>query len=245
MRVTRRVSVIGRPLDMPTLDAHLTFRAFTVEPGGLLDLRFVRVYRGRPVRIIPQYYYEIRGGGVYVRAGGRAILTSCLFTVNSELITEFLFSKSMSSTVRLLGGYVLQEEGTLALTDCHFYVTRPGVLFREVYTIGGQVLVLGGHAVLTGCTFLSNVLFVNEIGVGGTVAVLGGSAIFTGCSFTFNSAFAAVSAWGLVLMVGMNTDEHGLYIVLDGIHILIFLYPFPYRAMALACCCFLGAASPS
>jgi len=204
VRVARRVSVIGRPLDMPTLDAHLTFRAFTVEPGGVLDLRFVRIYRGRPVRITPQYYYEIRGGGVYVRAGGRVILTSCLFSVNPELITEFLFSRSMRATVRLLGGYVLQEEGTLAMTDCHFYVTRPGVLFREVYTVGGQVLLLGGHAVLTGCTFLSNILFVNVFGVGDTVAVFGGSAILTGCSFTFNSAFAAVSACGLVLVGGVG-----------------------------------------
>ena len=44
----------GRPLDMPTIDAHKCYRAFTVEAGGLLDLRFVRVYRGKPVRVIPR-----------------------------------------------------------------------------------------------------------------------------------------------------------------------------------------------
>ncbi len=37
------------------------------------------------------------------------------------------------------------EAGTLTVTDCHFYVTRPGVLFREVYTVGGSVLILGGN----------------------------------------------------------------------------------------------------
>jgi hypothetical protein len=44
-----------------------------------------------------------------------------------------------------MGGHILQEAGTLMLTDCHFYITRPGVLFREVYTVGGQILVLAGN----------------------------------------------------------------------------------------------------
>lgn len=33
---------------------------------------------------------------------------------------------------------------TQSRTDSHFYITRPGVLWREVWTIGGNVLVLGG-----------------------------------------------------------------------------------------------------
>lgn len=45
---------------------------------------------------------------------------------------------------QMFGGYLLQEGGTLAVTNSHFYVMRPGVLFREVYTVGGQILVLGG-----------------------------------------------------------------------------------------------------
>lgn len=39
-----------------------------------------------------------------------------------------------------LGGYLLMEAGTLTVTDCHFYVTRPGMLsekkerpFRYIY----------------------------------------------------------------------------------------------------------------
>lgn len=36
---------------------------------------------------ICSYYYEIRGGGVYIRAGGTAVITGCLFTVNPALIT--------------------------------------------------------------------------------------------------------------------------------------------------------------
>jgi len=57
--------------------------------------------------VIPQtntfisYYYEIRGGGVYIRAGGTAVITGCLFTVNPVLITEFLLTSSPETTVRM------------------------------------------------------------------------------------------------------------------------------------------------
>ena len=39
------------------------------------DIRFVRLYRGKPIRIIRRYYYEIRGGGIYIRTGGTAVIT--------------------------------------------------------------------------------------------------------------------------------------------------------------------------
>ncbi len=47
------------------------------------------------------YYYEIRGGGIYIRAGGTAVITGCLFTVNPVLITEFLLTSSPETTVRM------------------------------------------------------------------------------------------------------------------------------------------------
>lgn len=47
------------------------------------------------------YYYEIRGGGVYIRAGGTAVITGCLFTVNPILITEFLLTTAPETTVRM------------------------------------------------------------------------------------------------------------------------------------------------
>jgi len=37
---------------MPTIDAHRAYRSFTVEPGAVLDLRWVRLFRGKPIRII-------------------------------------------------------------------------------------------------------------------------------------------------------------------------------------------------
>lgn len=51
----RRVAVVGRPLGMPLVDGSKTYRAFTVEPGGLLDLRYIRFYRGKPVRVLDRW----------------------------------------------------------------------------------------------------------------------------------------------------------------------------------------------
>lgn len=108
----------GRPLGMPTIDAAKAYRAFTVEPGGALDLRYVRVFRGKPVRALgrfARYYIEIRGGAVYVRLGGRVVITGCFFTVNPRLITEFLITQDQVTTIRLVGGYILQEGGALTV----------------------------------------------------------------------------------------------------------------------------------
>lgn len=107
---------------------------------------------------------------------------------------------------QLIGGYLLQEGGTLTVyvaclvcmyvlasqsanpllllttlqnqsptrnrTNSHCWVFRPGVLFREVYTVGGQILVLGGAAVLTGCSFTSSSKYVRTY-VGGCHALIG------------------------------------------------------------------------
>ncbi len=55
MAVRRPVAVIGRPLGMPTLDGHLSYRAFHVEEGGRLDLRYVRILRGQSVLHSPSH----------------------------------------------------------------------------------------------------------------------------------------------------------------------------------------------
>lgn len=56
---------------------------------------------------------EIRGGAVYVRLGGGATITGCFFTVNPVLIREFLYTPDVAVTLRLLGGYLLQEGGAI------------------------------------------------------------------------------------------------------------------------------------
>jgi hypothetical protein len=47
------------------------------------------------------------------------------------------------------------------MTLCHFWVLQPGVLLREIYIIGADVLVGAGVAILSGCTFTNSQLFLN------------------------------------------------------------------------------------
>jgi hypothetical protein len=68
--VRRFVTIIGHPLALPSIDAHTIIRAFMVEAGGYLDCRFVVMKRGRPVEVIPELLYELKGSAVYVRLGG-------------------------------------------------------------------------------------------------------------------------------------------------------------------------------
>ena len=46
---------------MPTIDAHRAYRSFTVEPGAYLDLRWCRLYRGKPIRIIRRCVFWVLG----------------------------------------------------------------------------------------------------------------------------------------------------------------------------------------
>jgi hypothetical protein len=43
--VRRRVTIVGRPLGMPTIDGHNSTRLFMVEGTGALDLRFIRLIK--------------------------------------------------------------------------------------------------------------------------------------------------------------------------------------------------------
>ncbi len=43
--VRRRVTIVGRPLGLPTIDAHNASRAFLIEGSGALDIRFCRIIK--------------------------------------------------------------------------------------------------------------------------------------------------------------------------------------------------------
>lgn len=126
--VRRPVLIVGRPLNPPTIDAHLAYRAFLVEAGGALDLRHVIIYRGKPIEVIkPQLYYEVRGAAAYIRNGGAAFFTDCVMLLYEENpVSEFLVTSSPQTTVRIIGGFLLLEAGTLHVVGCHILVQRPG-----------------------------------------------------------------------------------------------------------------------
>jgi hypothetical protein len=77
--VQRRVRVMGHPAVLPTIDAMMGMRAFTVGAGGYLELQFVRVrqsmgmYRERygleGRKGLGTQVLEIRGGSVMLEAG--------------------------------------------------------------------------------------------------------------------------------------------------------------------------------
>lgn len=80
--VTRRVRVMGHPAVLPTIDATMGMRAFTVKAGGFLELQHVRVrqsmgmYRdryngmeGAGEGLAATQVLEIKGGGVMLEPG--------------------------------------------------------------------------------------------------------------------------------------------------------------------------------
>ena len=58
-------------------------------------------------------------------------------------------------------GHIFIAGGIVTITLSHFWTLQVGVILREMYVIGGDVLVGAGVAIISGCTFTNNQLFLN------------------------------------------------------------------------------------
>ncbi|GAB5034008.1 pectin lyase fold virulence factor [Nannochloropsis oceanica] len=172
--VSRPVTIVGRPLGMPLIDGHGTFRIFMVLPGGRLDLRYVRLYKGRARPVVPNMLYVLQG----------AIVVG--------------ISKNIRATTLILGGGVYVEGGIFRATGCVYTTWRPGIIYRETYFIGNEFLVMTGDVFITGCIFSMVQVFSNTIGVGGFVFNVAGVVALTGCIFNSNTVFLSAIGMGYV-----------------------------------------------
>lgn len=200
--IRRRVTLVGRPLGLPIIDAHNTTRAFLVEAGGFLDVRFVEIVKGKFVEVVPLVLYRLRGPTCYIRRGGVALFTGCRFSANWRNAALFLGITPPQTNVQVFGGGIVAESGTLRVTDCHVFRPRIGIAFREIQFIGGEFLVLGGNMYLTGSIFVNMAIFSNSLGAGGYVANLGGTVVITGCLFNYAGTFVCTMGLGYLFFLG-------------------------------------------
>lgn len=201
--VRRRVTIVGRPLGMPTIDAHNATRVFLVESTGALDVRFCQLIKGRFIEVIRFVEYHMRGPLAYVYAGGQINVFGCVISVSLFNAFRFAgFTPGPQVNVRIFGGGIVMEAGVLRVTDCFFYYIRPGIAFREMQFVGGEFLVLGGSAFITGCIFLNLSIFSNSLGGGGYVANFGGTVVMTGTLHAYTGAFVCTQGLGYLFLNG-------------------------------------------
>lgn len=200
--IRRRVTIVGRPLGLPIIDAHNTTRAFLVEAGGFLDVRFVQIVKGKFVEVVPRFLLELRGPTCYIRGGGVALFTGCRFTTDWMNFVHSYGLSTPETTLRIHGGGIVLESGTLRVTDCHRVIFGIGVVFREIQYVGGEFLVLSGSLYLTGSIFISIFTFANNFGAGGYIANLGGLVVVTGCLFNYVGAFISTCGLGFRSFLG-------------------------------------------
>ncbi len=199
--ISSRKVVVGNPIALPTIDGADCKRIFHIVAGGNLDLQFVRTFRGggELIATIP----VLRGGTALVELGGRFSAFGVIFTNAPPIgMPAVLVAPDISRAVRVFGGQVFVTGGIVTITLSHFWVLQPGVLLREIYVIGADMLVLAGVAVLSGCTFTNSQLFINGGGVGFLLAVLGGVVVASGCTFTINFLAIHASGAGILTFIG-------------------------------------------
>lgn len=200
IEVYGRKVVVGNPLDLPTLDGQNAPRIFRVKPGGYLDLRYVRTYRGggELIATIP----VLMGGSVYIEAGGRGNFLGCIFTNADPENPAILIAPNLSRAVRVFGGQLYIAGGIVTVTLCHFWVMQPGVLLREVYLMGAEILLGAGVLVVSGSTFTNSQIFLNVVGCSAFIAQLGGALVASGCTFTVNTGVLHASGAGISNFLG-------------------------------------------
>lgn len=194
--IRRRVTIVGRPLGLPIIDAHNATRIVLVEDGGFLDVRFVQLVRGKAIEVISGLLFQVRGSTCYIRRGGVALFTGCRFASDWLQFVSPMGLSPPQTTLQITGGSMILEAGTLRVTDCQRITFGVGVVFREVQFIGGEFLVLSGSMYLTGCIFVSVSTFSNNLGAGGNIANLGGTVVVSGCLFFFLGAFTCTTGLG-------------------------------------------------
>lgn len=128
--VRRRVRVMGHPALLPTIDAMMGMRAFTVGPGGYLELQFVRVrasmgmYRDRyglegregfGTKVL-----EVRGGAVMLEPG--ALGANFVGVVFLMVVRAFGFGFGVLVGLR---SSVYAHTTTTTTTHTHTYTHTP------------------------------------------------------------------------------------------------------------------------
>jgi hypothetical protein len=198
--ITTRKAVIGNPLMLPTIDGSALVRAFHVMPGGSLNLQFVRVFRGggEAIATLP----VLRGGSVLVEAGGRLNAFGVIFTHAVKTLPPVGIAPDLSRALRVFGGQVCVMGGIATITLSHFWTMQPGVMLRELYVIGAEMLTVAGVAVISGCTFTHSALFINGGGVGFLLAHLGGVLIASGMALTLNFMVVHAAGAGVLCFIG-------------------------------------------
>ncbi len=192
--------VIGNPIALPTLDGSEQVRLFHVVAGGSLDLQFVRTFRGggELIGTLP----VLRGGSVLVELGGRFSAFGVIFTHAVKTLPPVLVAPDLSRALRVFGGQVCVMGGVVTITLSHFWTLQPGVMLRELYVIGAEMLTVAGVAVISGCTLTHSALFINGGGVGFLLAHLGGVLVASGMALTLNFMVVQAAGAGVLCFVG-------------------------------------------
>jgi len=214
--VMRHVRVLGHPAFLPTIDAMMGMRAFTVMEGGFLELQYVRIrqsmgmYRDRygleGREDIKSKVLEVKGGGVLLEEGAEgANFVGVIFlaVMTDQAMTERAIQDQLDMNGwRIYGGHVYVTAGTVRFFNCHFWDSMIWMPFTDQVVIGGDVLVVAGNAFFTGCTFTNTMLFCNYGGAGWHLATLGGNSVLTWCTFQWQSIAMSMSVAGMVIFTG-------------------------------------------
>lgn len=213
---------------------HATLPSFLtpspVLPGGRLDTRFLIMVRGGGKYVAADRSARLNmGTHVRVQVGGDYTATGVIFRERNNTLDSFI--KEVENTIRLqfrylnfnLGQYVTVVGGNLFLQGCFFFRIRPyGTGYLTTFSLGREILVIAGNAVLTGVHNIVFTLFASypwmsgkvACVLGGTLTMIGGSSVYgTGPQLQFGYGIDLVCLGGVMVTVGWSYAAAALAMV--------------------------------
>lgn len=211
VEVAGHKAIIGHPIKMPAIDATGNRRAFTVEDGGSLSLKFLRMWRGSGelVDVGKLQVPVLRGGSVFINKGS-FFGFGVLFTVRPPWAEpkEDAARRNLQDIianivgVNIFGGQVYVGGGVANLVNCHFLNWGKVGFWPALRVFGGDILQGGGVLIANACTFVRVHDIVNAAVAGVYTNVLVGAAVFNGCIWTLNVGAIQANGAGIFHFTG-------------------------------------------
>ena len=222
VHITGHKGIIGHPIKRPAIDAASINRAFRIQNGGSLTVKFLRIWRGKGdlVQIGKSKIPLIRGGSIFAQ-NGSIFGFGVLFTTRpkwAEPKEESHHTRDLQAIMQrifgaqIFGGHIYISAGAVTLTNCHFLTAHHYDPLRGNSIFGGDILQGGGVLVANGCTFVRVHDFLNVATVGLMTHMAMGVAIFNGCVWNINVGAAQVMGGGV-----LHATAGGVVIVTGGV----------------------------
>ncbi|GAB5037319.1 pectin lyase fold virulence factor [Nannochloropsis oceanica] len=225
--IRRKVVIQGDAVMMPLIDCSASVRAFRVEAGGSLTMRFLRLNQGkgifRPRSALEgalnddeqgdsgngtskgsygNMVLEVRGGSILFEPGAEGGSFVGIYFVGEEpsaASVEKAINQSLGRvSIRVYGGRIFMAGGRISFTGCLFFDIELLSPITDRIRFGDDIFMLRGEAYFTGCLWIYTTFIGLDIGLGLNFSIWGGLVVIQFSTIILNNLASLTAVAGQI-----------------------------------------------